>query len=257
MTRDAKRFLLAVGVILSLIACVSIIASLVGHGSAVGDNRDYEISGVVEYLEVEIGAADFRIEKGSEFSVKSNLKHLSFRQTGDRLVLRETMTFGNKNYNGAELVITIPEDLVLKEIDITTGAGRFTADIISAKKVSLELGAGEVIINQLIALNEADIEGGTGKITIGGGSLNNLRFEMGVGELNLCSRLSGNSDLELGIGEANVVLIGTRDDYMLDVNKGIGDISLEGESVSGGKIGSGDARVNISGGIGAINVNFK
>ncbi|MBQ8303076.1 MAG: DUF4097 family beta strand repeat protein [Clostridia bacterium] len=257
MTRDAKRFLIVVGVAVALIACVSLIFTLLGvGGSAVGEFKDYEVTGEVKLLEVEIGAADFRIEKGEEFSVRSNLNRLTFRQTGSKLIISES-SFGNRNYDGAELVIYIPDGTVFSEVDITTGAGRFTAEKLSAERLDLEFGAGEVNIGELNASVEADIEGGAGKITIGGGSLCNLSFEMGVGELNLASAIVGNSELDLGVGEANITLLGSMDDYTLDLNKGIGDIRLDGESVSGGKIGSGENKVEINGGIGSINLFFK
>lgn len=259
MTKDAKKFLLIVACGLALIACVSLIGGLVGFGgSVVGEDKFYEVEGEILSLEVEIGAADFRIEKGESFSVESNLKRLTFRQSGNRLVLREKNTLGNKNYNGAFLTIYIPEGTVFSEIDITTGAGRFTADVLSAERLDLEFGAGEVNIGELNASHEADIEGGAGQITIGGGSLNNLSFEMGVGELSLTSSLRGNSELELGVGEARITLTGSRDDYTVELNKGIGDIRFDGESLSTGKtMGIGQNKVEINGGIGSIFVEFK
>ena len=80
---------------------------------------------------------------------------------------------------------------------------------------------------------------------------------MGVGELNLTSAIVGYGELDLGVGEANVTLIGSRDGYTVDLNKGIGDIRLDGDSVSGGRIGSGENRVEINGGVGSINLFFK
>lgn len=257
MTRDAKRFLIGIGVAVALITCVSLLFTLLGvGGSVVGEFKDYEVTGEVSLLEVEIGAADFRIEKGEEFAVRSNLNRLTFRQTGSKLVISEK-SFGNRSYEGAELIIYIPDGVVFDELDINTGAGRFTADTLSAKKLDLEFGAGEVNIGELNALVEADIDGGAGKITIGGGSLRNLSLDMGVGELNLTSAIVGDGELDLGVGEANVTLIGSRDGYTVELNKGIGDIRLDGASVSGGRIGNGENRVEINGGIGSINLFFK
>lgn len=258
MTRDAERFLMYVGVGLALILCVvSLISGLGSGSSAVGEDRTYEVEGEVLSLEVEIGAADFRIEKGEEFFVESNLKRLTFRQIGDKLVLRES-SFGNKKYNGAYLTIYIPDGTVFDEIDITTGAGKFAAETLLAEKVSLELGAGEVNIGELIATREAKIEGGAGAITIDGGSLKNPSFEMGVGEFRLITAIIGEGKFDLGIGEANMTLIGGRENYTVEINKGIGDISFDGDSIPGGKtIGNGQNHIEINGGIGAIKVEFE
>lgn len=259
MTRDAKKFLICVAAGIAVLVVIALLGALFGFGSSsgVGESKAYEVTGEIRSLEVEIGAADFRIETAEEFSVESNLKNLTFRQSGDRLILGEK-SFGNKNYNGAFLVICIPEGTVFTEIDITTGAGKFTAQSLSAEKIDLELGAGEVNIGELNATREADIEGGAGKITIGGGSLHNLSFDMGVGELDLASAIVGEGELNLGIGGVRIILIGSRDEYTVDLNKGLGGIKFDGESISGGRtFGNGRNEVEINGGIGSIDVSFE
>ena len=106
-------------------------------------------------------------------------------------------------------------------------------------------------------LIEADIEGGAGRITVSGGAMEDLELEMGVGQLNLTSALTGNCKLDLGVGESNITLIGSKEDYKLDLEKGIGSITVDGTSVSDyGSSGNGANRVDISGGIGAIHVRF-
>lgn len=257
MTRAAKNFLICAGAVALVIVVASIlIATLTGGSSAVGENRIYEVEGQVKRLEIEIDAADFQILTGDGFSVESNLKNLKFRQTGERLIITER-TPGNPDYEGAKLTVTIPEGAVFSEIDITVGAGRFTADIISGDEVSLELGAGDVYIGSLYATREADIEGGAGKIAIGGGRVSDIQLEMGVGELVLKSEILG-GELDLGVGEARITLLGGREDYTLELNRGIGSITLDGESVSiGGRFGDGDRRVEINGGVGSVFVDFE
>lgn len=259
MTRDAKKFLICVAAGIAALILISLLGALFGFGgsSAVGEAKTYEITEGIKSLEVEIGAADFRIEIAEKFSVESNLKKLNLRQTGDRLIIGEK-SFGNKNYNGAFIVVYIPEGIVFTELDITTGAGKFTAQSLSSEKIDFEFGAGEVNITELNATREADIEGGAGKITIGGGSLSNLNFDMGVGELNLTSAIVGDGELDLGVGEANITLIGSRDDYTVEMTKGIGSLRFDGESLSRGKVvGNGKNNVEINGGVGSIEVAFK
>lgn len=249
---------LAVLIIFGIISgIVTAVGSIIGIGSGVGESRTYETEGEIKSLEVEIGAADFRIEIGDAFSVESNLKNLTFRQTGDRLILREK-SLGSKKYEGAFLTVYIPEGTVFSEIDITTGAGKFTAESLSAEKVDLEFGAGEVNIGELNAIREADIEGGAGKITVGGGSLCDLQIDMGVGELVLKSEIVGEGEFNLGVGKVDIILLGGRDNYTVELNKGLGGINFDGESISTGRtMGNGKNNVEINGGIGSITVNFK
>ena len=131
-------------------------------------------------------------------------------------------------------------------------------DQLSAGTMKFELGAGEVTIDKLIATTAIDIDGGAGRITISDGALHNLDLDMGVGHLNLTSALTGESDFDLGIGESNITVIGNKDDYKLDIEKGIGNITVDGTSVSNIKeYGNGNNSIEVSGGIGAINLRFQ
>jgi hypothetical protein len=152
----------------------------------------------------------------------------------------------------------IPSGAELDNVELTTGAGRLTIGTLSAENIDFELGAGEVNIASLTAISSSQIEGGAGRITISDGALKNLELGMGVGQLNLTSVLTGDCQMDLGIGESNITLIGRKEDYKLEVNKGIGSLSVDGQNVNDyGSSGNGADKVEINGGIGAINVLFK
>ena len=71
------------------------------------------------------------------------------------------------------------------------------------------------------------------------------------------SALTGESDFDLGVGESNITVIGNKDDYKLDIEKGIGNITVDGEGVSNIKgQGNGNNSIEVNGGIGAINLKF-
>ena len=172
--------------------------------------------------------------------------------------LTKNKLFGGGSYENAVLTIYVPVGTVFENVNITTGAGRLTVDNLFAETIDFELGAGEVSIGSLVATKSADIEGGAGRITVSGGALKNLDMDMGVGELNLTSAFSGECKLDMGVGESNITLIGNKDDYKLDLEKGLGSITVDGKDVSDfGSSGNGTNKVDISGGIGAINVRFE
>lgn len=53
-------------------------------------------------------------------------------------------------------------------------------------------------------------------------------------------------------------IIGNKDDYKLDIEKGIGNITVDGTNVSNIKgQGNGSDSIEISGGIGAMNLKFQ
>ena len=222
--------------------------------------KTYEITSDIHSMYIRINAADIKIERGKEFSVVSNLKNLEVDEKTGTLTLKDLskVKISNGLYNDAMLTIYVPEGKIFESINLATGAGRFTVDILHAETIDFTLGAGEVTVGSLFATKYADIEGGAGRITISDGALNNFDLEMGVGELNLTSALSGYCELEMGIGASKITLIGSVEDYRLDIEKGLGAISVDGSEVSDfGSSGNGRAEVEISGGIGAIDVDFS
>ncbi len=247
---------LTVAIIGGILGAVGLFGGFFTGDDVTEDVKNYSVTSEISNLSIRINAADLSIKEGDAFSVESNLKHLKVEEKGDLLIIEETKKF-HANYQGAVLTIYVPAGTVFVDTDITTGAGRLTIDQLSSEKLDLELGAGEVSITSLIATKSADIEGGAGRITISGGALNNLDLEMGVGQLNLTSALTGNCQLDLGVGETNITLIGNKDDYKLEIEKGLGSISVDGKNVSDyGNSGNGTRKVEINGGIGAINVVF-
>ena len=135
---------------------------------------------------------------------------------------------------------------------------KLNIDKISTKNLDLELGAGKVDINQLIVLKDTEIEGGAGKITIKDGDIHNLDLEMGIGSLSLTSKLTGNNHIDAGVGEINLNLLGTMNDYNISLDKGIGSATLAGNSMDDNtQYGTGSNKIDIDGGVGSISIDFK
>lgn len=252
----ALAVFLAVSIIGGILSVVSLFAG--ASDEAVADDlTTYAVSSEITALDIHVGAADFTIKQAPSFSVESNLKNLTVKEKDGALIIREEQTIG-RIYDGAVLTLCVPEQTVFRKAEITTGAGRLTADILAADVLRLELGAGEVTIDTLSATSSADIDGGSGKITIGSGTLCNLDLDMGIGQFNLTSAVTGKSEMDFGIGETNLVLIGSKADYALDMKKGIGSITVDGKDASDfGSSGNGQNRIDINGGIGTIRITFQ
>lgn len=264
MTREQKiiryaAIAFAVILIASIVfGAVSIVGWIGGMGkSAVGDNQTYTPEGEINSLDIEIGAADFKIVESEIIKVESNIKRLNVKVSRGALIIKDE-TRSNANYDGAVLTVYIPKDFVFKSVDISTGAGKLTVDSISTDSLDLELGAGECIINSLTVTRSSNIEGGAGSVSILDGSIKNLELEMGVGKLNLKAALLGESELNLGVGEVKITLLGGRDSYTVELNKALGNLKLDGESLSASRVvGNGASNVEINGGIGSIDVSFE
>lgn len=252
----AFAIFLTVTIIGGILKAVGLLGGLFSSDAVLEDMKTYSITTQIRDLDIEINAADLSIKEGKAFAVESNLKHLKVEQNAGVLTIKETKKFTG-TYSGAVLTVYVPAGTVFDNVSLTTGAGRLTIGNLSAGTLDFELGAGEVSVDSLIATKSADIEGGAGRITIADGALKDLELEMGVGQLNLTSALTGSCKLDLGVGESNLTLIGKKDDYKLDLEKGIGQITVDGKSVNDyGSSGNGANRVEINGGVGAIHVIF-
>lgn len=253
----AFAIFLSVSIIGGVLSMFGLFGGFFTGDAVTEDVKTYTVVSDINNLEIKINAADLTIKQGDVFSVESNLEHLTVEDNNGALIIKETKKFSH-TYNGAVLTLYIPADTVFGKAELATGAGRLTIDNLSADTLKFELGAGEVIIDKLTATLDADIDGGAGKITISNGALHNLDLDMGVGQLNLTSALTGESEFDLGVGASNITVIGNRDGYKLDIEKGLGSITIDGENISNIKgYGRGQNSIDINGGIGAINVKFK
>lgn len=246
--------------IITVITLAILIVCLAGCSKqdvVLDETKTYEITSEIHSLDVRINAADFKIVSADEFSVESNLKYLSVSEKNGVLKIEDEPK-SNSNYSNAILTLYVPNDVVFNDVDIENGSAKMTVDTLSANSIELKLGAGDVRFESLNASADVDIEGGAGRITIVSGTLNDLSLEMGMGELNLTAAVLGDSDLKFGVGGSNVTLIGSKDDYKVDIEKGIGNITVDGKTVTDfGSSGNGQNHIEIEGGVGTINLKFQ
>ena len=215
------------------------------------------MTGTVENLEIDLSGARFEIKTGGEFSVASDHKYLRLETTDGVLRIKEDHPVLGFHSEGVQIILTIPEDFVFEKVTISAGAGAVKADTLLSEKLSLELGAGEVNIGELVAATRATINGGAGELNIGDGELTDLDLNIGVGEVNLKSRLTGNCGIDYGLGELSLTLVGTQDDYCITLDKGVGKATLDGVKMSDDAMyGTGDNSIEIDGGVGEIKIGF-
>jgi len=252
----ALAICLSVGIIGGIVGAVAIVGGFLEGGNVLEEVKGYEISNEIKSIDIKISAADFEIIEGDRFFVESDIKNLTVKEKNGTLVISEKRKF-NITYKGAVLNLYVPKGVSFEKVEITSGAGAVNIDSLTTKSAEFEFGAGEVDIDYLEATSYADIEGGAGKISISNGSINNLDFDMGVGKLDFTSKLLGDSEFSLGVGETELTFVGSESDYSLKIEKGLGNIKVNGKNVSEYKSENGDSKIKIEGGVGEITVDFK
>ncbi|MDD6879122.1 MAG: DUF4097 family beta strand repeat-containing protein [bacterium] len=220
--------------------------------------NDLEINNNTLLLDIEVLSSNITIKKGDAFKVQTNNKFINCKQDNNKLYLIEKKHNWFHNINNSELIIYIPINFVFDSVSIESGAGKINIETLSTKQLYLNLGAGKADIENLTVLENAKIDGGAGDLNISAIDIHNLDLSMGIGKFSLISKLVGNNKIDLGIGEVNLTLIGTLDDYQIFLDKGVGKSTIDGNSMKDNKsYGTGINKLDIDGGIGSINIDFK
>ncbi len=209
----------------------------------------------VDKLKIDLAYSTFRIQKGDTLKVEANSSSISCKQNNNKLEIIEKghNWFSNKNSN--ELIIYIPENTNLKDVEIQAGAAEIYIDELETNKLDFELGAGKVQIGKLNVFNEADMDCGAGKVEILSGTINDLDLDAGTGKISLNSKLTGKSDIDAGIGTIDIDLTDSLENYTMKVSKGIGTINMDGKELSDNEqYGNGESYIKIDGGVGSINI---
>lgn len=209
-------------------------------------------------LDIEVKYTNLIIRNGDTFRYETNNDNIVYRQSNNntlKIEEKHSWTLGNTQ---SDLVIYIPENFNLNKINIEAGAGKVEIENLNAESLDLELGAGEASISNLNVTSRCKLEGGAGRLNVLNGNLNNLDLDMGMGEVNINALITGNSDIDAGIGTLNLNLQGSKADYRIRLDKGIGNIRINGENISNGSTyGEGANLIKIDDGIGNINITVN
>lgn len=208
-------------------------------------------------LDIEVKHINLVIKNGDTFRYETNNDNITYRQERNELKIEERSR-GLFNDIEDTLVIYIPENFNLSKINIEAGASKVEIENLAANNLDLELGAGEATVSNLNITGHCKLEGGAGRVSIFNGNINNLDLDMGMGEVNINALITGNSDIDAGIGTLNLNLQGSKADYRIRLDKGVGNIRINGENISNGSTyGEGANIIKIDDGIGNINITVN
>lgn len=224
-SKIVRNLALAFGLVLAfnIISCGLDIAYIVLDSANLINNKSFEISELdfkkySSYLDINLKSGSLIIKKGDKFGYETSINDLKVTQDNDKLIIKDNR---KKFFNNKNNVVTlyIPNDLIFE-------------------KVNIEMGAGKLDINHV--------------------ELNNVTLNLGIGKTNINSTLLGKNTIECGIGKVDLNLDLSADQYAFKLNKGIGEIKLNGKKVKNDTtIGTGTNLIDVDGGIGQINVSTK
>ena len=214
----------------------------------------------VTTLKIDLAYTNLDIKTGDDFKVETNNSKITFEENnGSVKIKEENRNWLNNNNMSSNLIIYIPEDMIaIDETKIQTGAGKINIEKLNTQSLYLELGAGDVYIENVIATGETKIDGGVGKTELKSCEINNLKANLGMGEFTFSGKLTGKSKIDSGVGAINIDLIDNKNNYRIDVSKGLGNVTLDGQKLEVDRVyGIGENYLDIDGGIGEIKINFE
>ena len=212
----------------------------------------------VESFKIDISNDDIEIKEGEKFEVKTNDPDVKFYHENSKVKIKSDKTFSwhINNSSRGTVVIYLPNEFKISELDIDLGAGKIDIDKIFVETLLMDLGAGTMTAKEINVYEKAAINGGAGNININSGTINNLNLKLGAGNASIQSNLTGSNTLTTGVGKLNLGLSRGKDNYRFDINKGLGNIILNDFDVSEDTlIGDGETKIKISGAVGNIIIN--
>lgn len=191
------------------------------------------------------GRIHFQTAETDEITVESagihdKLGFQAYEKDGGLYLRTDRFVLLRKNMGSGIITVTLPEGQALEEIDLLLKAGELTADRLSAEKLTVETGAGRVSIQDFSAA-EARLVCTAGSLSGKGDATEQIEVACSVGEVNLTlkgSKQDYDYELECGIGEVNcghdrysgigrVVHLDHQAAKRIKVSCGIGQIKLD------------------------------
>ena len=215
-----------------------------------------EMEDNINVLDVSVTSSNILIKVGDTFKIDTDNKYIDYKQDGKKFKVTEKK-HNLFNSNNSKLIIYIPSDMTLDDVEIDSGAGKIDVDKLSVRNLNLNLGAGSVNIDNLMVFNSASIDGGAGETVIKNSDINNLELDMGIGRFSITATILGNSDIDHDVGEAIINLLGDAVEYQINISKGLGSVSVDGKNINNNSIiGNGMNKIDLDCGVGSVVVNF-
>ena len=234
------------------------------------ENYSKTLTDPIRSLDFQMEYGKVILEKGDTFSIEAEDVPKDSIKTNE--VVNGTWRIRQRRYSyvrpfhwlnldfvddGPTITITVPQDFKAEQLEMDTGLGDVSISDMETDRAVLNLGAGRFTADSFRA-NDTKIGGGVGEVRFRDAELHDLDFDAGVGSFSIDGSITGRSKISGGVGEISLDLEGNQDDYYLDLDTGVGEVSLNGDTIRS-SVGKKDApnELKIDGGVGEIHINIE
>ena len=118
----------------------------------------------ISTLKIDLSCTNLDVKIGDNFKVETNNSKITFTNDNGSVKIKEENRNWLNNNKESNLIIYIPRDMIaIDETKIETGAGKINIEKLNTQSLYLELGAGDVHIENVVATAETKIDGGARK----------------------------------------------------------------------------------------------
>lgn len=232
-----------------------------------GDFADYEValSSSVTNLDLIIGAGKCIISDSSDdyFHIYSkNAEKYQYYTENHTLYVKG---FKSNSYqsNRNLIYLEIPKNFYFENISIQLGAGDIEADELLAKNnIDIFVGAGHLSAELLVAENKFNAEVGAGDIEIQDGSVKDSDFMIGLGHMTYTGVITNDLSSECGMGNLTLQINDDYENHNYDIELMMGSMIFNGTTHSAVSHtdfidNDADSTYSLKCGMGNMNINFE
>ena len=198
-------------------------------------NNNQIASTNIQKIDLQMKARDIVIKSGdvASISYEGILDTDEIKVDQEKLKIEDhSKLLKNVNKNGT-LEIIIPNHLI-HEIEIENKTGDVTLEGIETNELSLELGVGDVELEEVVIHSGTEIKGGTGNIQVKDSTFySKFDIEEGAGDIAFIGELMGNVKINCGIGDVKLEVDNHRDNYHIVAEGGVNSLKIDGEKMGG------------------------
>lgn len=201
-----------------------------------GDIEKLILGSDIRSLDIQAGGCEFYLLESEDENFYVEAWDTEKFQTfvSDNTLYLKTSKIYRLPHDGmkSQVILYVPEDLYLQEVQIEIGAGMFSADVLAADRILLSVGGGSMNLEDVDA-SEISIAMGAGDVVIGEMEIQSLHADVGLGHLTATGDIRSQADIECAMGDVVLYLDGSKKDFNYRLECSVGNIMLDGSEYSG------------------------
>ncbi len=138
--------------------------------------------GNITALEFDLGGGEVTVQGGDGFSIDVRKGSIRQNQVKNGVWKLEN---GTKDWSGAEIVVTVPQNQVLEHLDMEVGTGRLTLENLRCKTAQFEVGVGSLNASNITVEQKSDVVVELGQVQFDGSLLGKTSVQCEMGDVKM------------------------------------------------------------------------